>query len=203
LSALIKKHGSYSGIPPENVESERLLLRRPIDSDCDSLFQLNANPYVTRWLNWPTRVNAKKYRKDFSAYPEKWQNGSEYFWVIQQRDSRDLIGYLSSRRQAKTMDLGFVIDPRWWGKGLATEAASAMVLTLRELPGVEQIVAVCHIKNRASACVLRKSGFAEQGIARNFISCPNDPGSGRDAILFVHHCDDLDWLQEFAPIVMK
>jgi RimJ/RimL family protein N-acetyltransferase len=62
------------------------------------------------------------------------------------------------------MEVGYAFAREEWGKGLASEVASALVdwgLRVKELP---RIVGVCQAENRASRRVLEKSGliFVEQ-----------------------------------------
>jgi ribosomal-protein-alanine N-acetyltransferase len=43
---------------PEQVETDRLILRRPRRRDADAIFARYANdPEVTRWLGWPRHAS--------------------------------------------------------------------------------------------------------------------------------------------------
>ncbi len=105
-------------------------------------------------------------------------------WVIESSGDKALIGYIASRRSAATVDIGFVIDPPRWGRGFATEAASALVDELARVHGLQRIVAICDTNNKASARVLQKSGLTFRGVAKQYIQCPDHTGRRYDASLF-------------------
>ena len=56
-------------------------------------------------------------------------------------------------------EVGWLIDTRWQGKGLATEAGAACIeYAFREL-GFERVVSICTAENAASRRVIEKLGF--------------------------------------------
>lgn len=184
LAEHTKKTGTAGAIhPPGCFRTGRLSIRRPVPADIDKLFELNANIEVTRWLHWSGHIDKHRYIRDFSNYAKKWASGAEYFWVIEKHQG-DVIGYLASRRTSNTADIGFVIDPQEWGRGYATEAAKALISKITTLDGIERIVAICDSRNTASAKVLQKAGMTYQGVARNFLQCPDRANRKYDAILF-------------------
>jgi RimJ/RimL family protein N-acetyltransferase len=57
------------------------------------------------------------------------------------------------------VEIGWWLTPRHWGRGLASEAASAVVkCALRDLP-VERIVAIAIPENYASRRIMEKIGM--------------------------------------------
>src|SRR4029077_3955829 len=59
--------------------------------------------------------------------------------------------------------LGYVLAPEVWGKGLATEAAAAMINAAFGLTPTLEILASVRVENEASKTVLEKCGFALLG----------------------------------------
>ena len=77
---------------------------------------------------------------------------------------RDVLGSISlETRGTDRLTLGFALAPEAWGKGLATEAAEAMVDAGFALTRSIEILASVRVENAASRRVLEKCGFALAG----------------------------------------
>jgi len=63
---------------------------------------------------------------------------------------------------ALVADIGFELDPVYWGNGLATEAAQAMVELGFGHFNLQRITAVCLAENAGSARVLAKTGMQQE-----------------------------------------
>jgi len=61
-------------------------------------------------------------------------------------------------------DLGYVLARDCWGRGYATEAATALVRAGFEELGLRRIFATCDVDNVASARVLEKVGLVREGL---------------------------------------
>jgi RimJ/RimL family protein N-acetyltransferase len=75
---------------------------------------------------------------------------------------------------------GYVLARSAWGRGYATEVATAMVGLAAELR-IGRLYALCHTENRPSARVLVKAGFDYEGVLRRHTVFPNlDPEAAQD-----------------------
>lgn len=83
-------------------------------------------------------------------------------WIVTVTDVRRPVGYVQATVErwaaGLTADVAWVIAPDAQGRGLATEAAGAMIGWLRS-HGVDRFVAYIHPANGASAAVARKLGL--------------------------------------------
>jgi RimJ/RimL family protein N-acetyltransferase len=59
-----------------------------------------------------------------------------------------------------SLEAGYILAKPFWGRGLATEAASVLVSYGVSLVGREHVIAVAHEGNAASHRVLEKVGFS-------------------------------------------
>jgi RimJ/RimL family protein N-acetyltransferase len=76
----------------------------------------------------------------------------------------DAIGSISlESRGPDRLALGFGLAPEAWGKGLATEAAEAVIDAAFGLTPVVEILASVRVENEASKAVLEKCGFVLVG----------------------------------------
>jgi RimJ/RimL family protein N-acetyltransferase len=80
------------------------------------------------------------------------------------RGKSDAIGSISlESRGAERLALGFALAPEAWGKGLATEAAVAVIDAAFALTRTVEILASVRVENEASQIVLGKCGFSRIG----------------------------------------
>lgn len=85
-----------------------------------------------------------------------------------------LVGGIGLERKAKgTVELGYWVARSYWGRGIATEAARAVIEIARTL-GVKRIEAAHFLDNPASGRVLEKLGFRPTGIVAPVSSCARE-----------------------------
>ncbi|WP_369183474.1 GNAT family N-acetyltransferase [Streptomyces sp. Y1] len=84
---------------------------------------------------------------------EAWGN-----WALRLRADGALAGYVQATVRAGTAELAWVIGTPWQGRGLATEAARALLAHLTA-GGVTTAVAHIHPEHHASAAVARALGL--------------------------------------------
>jgi len=82
-------------------------------------------------------------------------------WIILDRSTGRSIGDSGSLvlQDYGWIDLGFSFAQPYWGKGLATEAASAWVRVAFDELRLDRLTALVHPENVASIHVLEKVGF--------------------------------------------
>ena len=66
------------------------------------------------------------------------------------------IGVVRINEESLSCDIGYVLSKKLWGRGIATEAAQAVIRFLFEEVGFERITALHHYKNQASGRVMQK-----------------------------------------------
>lgn len=89
--------------------------------------------------------------------------------AITLRETGELIGNVGLRREtaeARVAEMGYELAPAHWGRGYATESARALVDWGFDDAGLARVHAHCIAENTASAGVLRKLGFREEGRLR-------------------------------------
>jgi len=84
-------------------------------------------------------------------------------WVFHARATSETVGGAALRRVVvegrDEVELGYRIAAAWWGRGIATEMASALVAVARDRLGLAEIVAFTLPTNLASRRVMEKVGF--------------------------------------------
>ena len=164
---------------PETVVTDRLTLRRPVVADVEAVFAYARDPEVTRLLGWPRHESVAD-THGFLLFSERaWATGVGPYVVVDAEGA--VVG--STGLEVETpyrAATGYVLARAVWGRGYATEVATAMVALAAEL-GIGRLYAVCHTENRASARVLAKAGFTLEGVLRRHTVFPNlDPTAAQD-----------------------
>ncbi len=148
------------------AQTPRLLIREFIPEDETLLLDLDADARLTRYVKKRTAQESKKVFKDtLKDYQKKTGMGR---WGIFNLADNDFIGVCIldySEFDRNSIELGYRLHLKYWGSGIATELAQALVwYGLNEI-GLKEICAVTHPENRASQKVLSKAGFQPHGRA--------------------------------------
>jgi RimJ/RimL family protein N-acetyltransferase len=147
------------------LETERLLLRRFTEADGDSLFALNSDPAVMRFLNGgkpiPRETILSAVLPRFLQYTGP--DGGLGVWAAIEKASGDFLGWISLRQAdgagPDEAELGYRLRRSAWGKGYATEGARALIRKGFTELGVRRVVAHTMTVNRASRRVMEKLGL--------------------------------------------
>ena len=171
-------------IPPESFETERLLLRKPRPGDAPLIFETYAqDPEVLRYLTFRPHGDLKDTKQVVDRFLESWRSGKSYCWLIFQRDDEALVGAISARKD-QGINLGYLIARPYWRRGFMSEAVSAITEWAFSQPGVFRVWAVCDLENEASARLLEKNGFHQEGILRKWSLHPNISDIPRDCYCY-------------------
>jgi ribosomal-protein-alanine N-acetyltransferase len=178
--------GSVDVSAPERVETDRLILRRPVVADVGAIFARYSNdPEVTRFLGWP-RHNVIDDTRAFIQFSDaEWHRWPAGPYLIEARDSGILLGStglgFETTQRAAT---GYVLARDAWGHGYATEALHAVVAIAASV-AVRRLYALCHPEHVASSHVLEKCGFTREATLRQYVELPNlRPGESSDVLCY-------------------
>jgi RimJ/RimL family protein N-acetyltransferase len=91
---------------------------------------------------------------------------------------------LEARVKNHTVDLGYVLVPRLWRRGLMSEAVAGLVKWALAQPEIYRIWAVCDVENVASARLLESVGMQLEGTLRRWLVHPNVGDLPRDCLCY-------------------
>lgn len=170
---------------PRTIETERLLIRKPIGADAQPIFERYASdPAVTRYLSWPTHRTVADTRAFLAWSDADWELWPAGSYLVFSRDGILLGGTGLSFKTPVFAVTGYVFAQDAWGHGYATESLQAMV-ELAQTLGVRRLEAVCHVEHHASAHVMEKCGFACEGVRQEHTEFPNlVPGVKLDVLSY-------------------
>jgi RimJ/RimL family protein N-acetyltransferase len=139
------------------VETERLRLRHFAPEDAAALDRWAADPDFQRYLG-PARSGSENLRR----YEAHWQRHGFGIAAVEWRETGELVGRSGAafhRIWPHDPEVGWAIDPAWWGRGIATEAGEASVEWAFGALDHPRVVSICVPDNLASRRVMEKLGF--------------------------------------------
>ncbi len=152
------------------ARTQRLLLRPGFPEDAPALAMAIADQSIVRNLAvvpWPYSL------RDAEAYLASPRDPILPSLLIFERTTGapQLVGSCGlGRRASGAVELGYWIARPFWGRGIATEACTALIEIARTLC-LAQLEASHFVDNPASGRVLEKIGFEPTGIIAPRLSC--------------------------------
>jgi RimJ/RimL family protein N-acetyltransferase len=142
------------------LETARLLLRPFTKADVPAMTPVYGNPLVMKHL-LHDGVDAPSARDMIKRFIDCWQcNGFGIFVVVLKENGRPIghcgLNYLEG---GCDIELLYLIDQPFWGRGLATEAAAAVLGYAFNAKKFPRIVAVAMPENLESRKVMEKLGM--------------------------------------------
>lgn len=171
--------------PPEQFETERLILRKPRMDDAPAIFSAYAqDPEVTRYMTWRPHKNVEETYRICELMLKLWDNGEAYSYAITFKNSDSVIGMIAMHPEGFKVGIGYVLARPHWGKGYITEAVLAVTNWLLAQPDIYRVFATCDVENLASARVMEKVGMQREGSLRKYIVHPNISDEPRDSYIY-------------------
>ena len=145
----------------ERVETRRLVGERLREEHFAVLRALDSDPDVMATLGGLRSENETW--EHLRSGLEHWARNGFGPWVFHRRETGEPVATAALRRVQiegrDEVELGYRVAASWWGRGIATEMATALVAVAREWLGLEEIVAFTLPHNLASQRVMEKAGF--------------------------------------------
>ncbi|HWS89897.1 MAG TPA: GNAT family N-acetyltransferase [Pyrinomonadaceae bacterium] len=145
------------------AETERLVLRRFTPEDAEENYRIYTDPDNMRFMGRrPDSVEFERHhlRLHIANYYGRHDFG---LWAVVLKEGGRLIGRCGLIYQqiegAQEVEVSYLIDKHYWGRGLATEAAREVAGLGFEKYGLTRLVAVINPENVASVRVAEKIGM--------------------------------------------
>lgn len=151
----------------EPIHTERLVLRRPEPGDADALWERRNEPEAARFQSWSLPYPRDRVDQLIGAVSAMDGPADDQWWMatVCLADSGEVAGDLAVHLtwQGRSAEIGFTFANRFWGDGLAREAATALIEWLFHEHGVARISAMTHPDNVASTMLLERLGMLYEG----------------------------------------
>ena len=171
-------------VPPESFATARLVLRKPRAEDAPLIFSAYAqDPEVVRYLTFLPHRDLSDTNEAVERFLENWRTGKSYSWLMFRREGEELVGAISARED-QGINLGYCLARPFWGQGLMSEAVTAITQWAFSIPATFRVWAVCDCENEASARLLERNGFHQEGVLRKWSLHPNVSDIPRDCYCY-------------------
>lgn len=156
------------------IETERLILRKVTMRDAMDIHRYARDKEVARHVLWEAHTSLVETRSYVRYLLYQYRSGEPGSWGIVLRETGRVvgtIGYMSYSADNATVEVGYSLAREQWGKGLMTEALTAVIdETFRALT-LHRIEAMHFTDNPASGRVMEKCGMTHEGHLRERICC--------------------------------
>jgi ribosomal-protein-alanine N-acetyltransferase len=143
------------------VTTDRLCLRPLSLADHEAVHALWTEPGVRRFLFDDQVISSEQAAGEINDSAERFATTGCGLWGVSLREQPELIGFCGYRpfHDPPQLQLLYGLHPDHWSKGLATEAARAMIRLGFEQLGLDVVVACADAPNTASLKVMEKAGM--------------------------------------------
>lgn len=171
------------------VLGDGVYLRGPTMSDYAEWAELRARSrtFLTPWEpTWPADdLTRASFRRRLRRYMRDVRDDLAYPFFVFRAEDDALVGGVTisnvHRGVQQSCTLGYWAGETFAGNGYTTAAVNAVVPFVFEELRMHRIQAACLVDNVRSQAVLRKCGFAEEGLARGYLRIN---GAWQDHVVF-------------------
>lgn len=156
-----------------HLETPRLVIRQFTPDDAPSLYELDSDPAVVRYVGGRSCSDVEAYRDRISTIYAGYYGryASLGVWAVIERVSGEFLGWVCLRPAhdyryaaeaqfaADEAELGYRLRQSAWGRGYATEASQAVIARGWDTEPIAAVVSSALRDNRASWRVMEKCGL--------------------------------------------
>lgn len=176
------------------IETDRLTLRRYLETDYDDLLRLQSDVDVARFLLHDART-PEQVREALAgrlADVPMDTDGQALTVAVIQRETGQHVGEVTlfmNSVEHRTGELGYVFHPESAGRGFATEAAAELLRLGFEELGLHRIIARLDARNTGSMKLLERLGLRQEA---HFVKNEFLKGEWTDELVFAMLAEEWD-----------
>lgn len=160
--------GNYS-FP--SIETERLSLQPLAVEHADFIFRHFSNSAVTQYLlDEPPVTNYAQAEEIVQFYLDSAGKSYNRWVMVQKSDNQPIgtCGYHKWDKRNVRAEIGYDLNPDFWGKAYMTEALNAIIANGFLKMGLNRIEALVYVENNRSIRLLQRLGFRQEGVLRDY-----------------------------------
>ncbi len=154
-----------------SLETERLILRQMTLEDTDFVFQHFGDAAVSQYLmDEPPLTEYDQAREIIQFFCEPEEKTHNRWLMVRKSDHRSIgtCGFHKWDKRYFRAEIGYDLSPSFWGQGYMIEALRAVIASGFEHMRLNRIEALVYIENDRSTQLLRRLGFKQEGVLRDY-----------------------------------
>ena len=158
--------------PFPQLETRRLLLRRPYLTDTDDLYLCMKNKNVCRYEMWYPHASPAETFGFVNDLIDRLDNRCGTTWILQRKNDGKVLGVINLHDISETnreAEMGFWLGEEYRHNGYASEAARRVLGFSFETLGLNRITCLCAEENEASEALIRRLGMVYEGTMREHL----------------------------------
>ena len=148
------------------AETERLILRELLLTDAEEMFELDSDPEVHRYLGNNPVTTVEQIVHVINFIRQQYIDNGIGRWAVVDKKTNEFVGWAGlkliteeTNSHKNYYDLGYRLKKKYWGLGIATEAAIASLDYAFDKLKTREVYAIANVENIGSNKVLKKLGF--------------------------------------------
>lgn len=146
------------------LQTDRLILRRFVESDAEAMFQNWASSAENlTYVTWNPHPDVEVTRNSIRNWVDSYANPNYYKWAICLKENPEqVIGDISIVEmdvEDSSCEIGYVLGKAYWGRGIMTEALKTVLDFCFTQAGFQKVRARYASLNPASGRVMEKAGM--------------------------------------------
>ncbi len=156
---------------PTVIPLSGLILRKLKRNDASSIAQyVNDSEIVKYTYNIPHPYSLKDGEEFVARSMKEWRKGTGYvFGIVLKKEVVGICSLMKVNTEHRNAELGYWLGRKFWGQGIMTTAASAVVTFGFEELKLHRILVYHLEENIASKRIIEKFGFVPEGKEREAI----------------------------------
>jgi len=152
------------------LETASLRLREIVPADTEAVFRVFADQDVTRYYDLESFNTLDQARSHIGRQATRYQRGELIRWGISQKANDVLIGSVGVAIYPSNAQggLGYELARPYWRLGIMSEALRIVIRFSFRTLNLNRLQALVMPGNEASARLLAKLGFTEEGLLREY-----------------------------------
>lgn len=155
---------------PVTLTTSRLILRPLQIEDARAMFSIWSDPDAMRYFSFVAMTHLEQAEVRVAQKLSALENGKNLICILTLRTSGEVLGdcaLFNVDKQSQRAEIGFSLQRERWGNGYMNEAASALIEHAFSALDLHRIEADIDPRNSASATLLKRLGFVQEGLLRD------------------------------------
>ncbi|MPN03269.1 IS1595 family transposase ISSpgl1 [bioreactor metagenome] len=152
-------------------ETERLILKEVSLKSSVDMFEIFSDEETLKYYDVEPVTEVEEVKGLIEVLQNRFKNKKGIRWGLYLKDSGKLIGtcgYHDVNREALRGEIGYELSREFWGNGYMKEALEAILNYGFNNMGLNRIQALAEPENEKSIGILKRVGFKEEGILRDY-----------------------------------